>query len=138
MTVRVLTPVTKKVSIYSDFRKDLAFSPISGDIALLKDEDAVKDAIRNLLLTDRGERPMQPYLGGSIREMLFENLTPGTLQLIRDRVESTIKTYEPRAELIDVTVTSTFDDNAVGVRVQFYIVNVQQPIELEIILERIR
>ena len=138
MTVRILTPVNKKVSIYSDFRKDLAFSPISGDIALLKDEDAVKDAIRNLLLTDRGERPMQPFLGGSIREMLFENLTPGTLKLIQERVESTIKTYEPRAELIDVTVTSTFDDNTVGVRIQFYIVNVQQPIELEIILERIR
>ena len=138
MTVRVLTPVTKKVSIYSDFRKDLAISPISNDITILRDEDAVKESIRNLLLTDRGERPMQPYLGGSIREMLFENITPGTLKLIQDRVESTIKTYEPRAELIDVTVTSGYDDNTVAVRVQFYIINVQQPIELEVILERIR
>lgn len=138
MTVRVLTPVSKKVSIYSDFHKDLTLSPVSNDIALLKDEDAVKEAIKNLLLTDRGERPMQPYLGGGIRELLFENITPGTLKLIQDRVESTIKTYEPRAELIDVTVESTFDENQVGVRVQFFVVNNQQPLELEVILERIR
>lgn len=138
MAVRVLTPVSKKVSIYSDFHKDLTLSPVSNDLALLKDEDAVKEAIKNLLLTDPGERPMQPYLGGGIRGLLFENITPGTLKLIQDRVQETIKTFEPRAELIDVTVTTTFDENQVGVRVQFYIVNNQQPIELDVILERIR
>lgn len=138
MAVRVLTPVSKKVSIYSDFHKDLTLSPVSSDLALLKDEDAVKEAIKNLLLTDPGERPMQPYLGGGIRGLLFENITPGTLKLIQDRVQETIKTFEPRAELIDVTVTTTFDENQVGVRVQFYIVNNQQPIELDVILERIR
>lgn len=138
MALKVLTPATKKVSIYSDFHKDLTLSPVSNDLALLKDEDAVKDALKNLLLTDPGERPMQPYLGGGIRGLLFENMTPGTLKLIQDRVEETIKTFEPRAELIDVTVTTTFDENQVGVRVQFYIVNSQQPIELDVILERIR
>jgi phage baseplate assembly protein W len=138
MTVRVLTPATKKVSIYADFHKDLTLSPVSNDLALLKDEDAVKDALKNLLLTDPGERLMQPYLGGGIRELLFENMTPGVLKLIQNRVETTIKTYEPRAELIDVTVTTTFDENAVGIRIQFYIVNRQQPISLDVILERIR
>lgn len=138
MTVRVLTPVTKKVSIYSDLHKDLTLSPVSNDLALLKDEDAVKDSLRNLLLTDPGERLMQPFLGGGIRELLFENMTPGTLKLIEDRVETTIKSYEPRAELIDVTVSSTFDENQVSVRIQFYVVNRQQPVNLEVILERIR
>lgn len=138
MVLRVLTPVSKKASIYSDFHKDLTLSPVSNDIALLKDEEAVKEAIRNLLLTDPGERPMQPNLGGGIRGLLFENMTPGVLKLIQDRVETTIKTFEPRARLIDVTVATTFDENQVGVRVQFYIVNSQQPIELDVILERIR
>lgn len=138
MTVRVLTPASKKVSIYSDFHKDLTLSPVSNDLALLKDEDAVKESIKNLILTDRGERPMQPYLGGGIRELLFENITPGTLKLIQDRVRETVKTYEPRAELIDVIVSSTYDENTVAVRISFYIVNSQQPIDLEVILERIR
>ena len=138
MTVRVLTPVTKKVSIYSDFHKDLTLSPVSNDLALLKDEDAVKDSIKNLLLTDPGERLMQPFLGGGIRGLLFENMTPGTLKLIEDRIQTTIKAYEPRAQLTGLTVSSTFDDNAVSVRIQFYIVNRQEPVNLEVILERIR
>ena len=134
----LFTPVTKKVSLYQDFTKDLAQSPLSADIVMLKDEDAVKDAIKNLLLTDPGERPMQPFLGGGIRELLFENITPSTLKLLKDKITSTIELYEPRAELIDVSVRSEIDDNTVGVVIQFYIRNRQQPITLDVILERIR
>lgn len=133
-----ISPKAKKVNLYTDFHKDLRVSPVSKDIALLKDEDAVKDAIKNLILTDRGERPMQPYLGGSIRDMLFENLTPGTLKLIKDRVTSTIQTYEPRASLIDVLVTGDLDAGTVVVKITFYVRNEQQPINLDVILQRNR
>ena len=108
------------------------------DIALLKDEDAVKESIKNLILTDRGERLMQPYIGGNIRAMLFENLTPGTLKLIEDRVTSTITTYEPRAQLIDVAVSSDPDNGQVFVKIIFYVRQVEQPIELDVILQRNR
>lgn len=138
MTVTVRTPLNKKPNIYSDFYKDLRISPISKDIALLKDEDAVKESIKNLILTDPGERLMQPFIGGGIRGMLFENITPGTLKLIEARVKTTIETYEPRAELIRVNVSSLYDDNTVSVSVLFYIRNVDQPIQLDVILERIR
>ena len=111
---------------------------MSSDIVMLKDEEAVKDSIKNLLLTDPGERPMQPYLGGGLREMLFETITPTTLKIIKDKVKTTIETYESRAELIDVSVNSTIDDNAVGIVVKFYVINRQQPITLDVILERIR
>jgi phage baseplate assembly protein W len=129
-----ISPKAKKVNLYSDFRKDLLTSPVSKDIALLKDENAVK----NLILTDRGERPMQPFLGGSIRDMLFENLTPGTMKLIKDRVASTIKTYEPRAELLDVYVSGDLDAGQVVVRIMFYVQNEQQPISLDVVLKRNR
>lgn len=138
MTAILKTPVTKRPTLYTDFRKDLRMSPVSQDITLLKDEDAVKESIKNLLLTDPGERLMQPFLGAGIRGLLFENITPGTLKLIEEKVTTTIKTYEPRAELIDVTVSSQFDDNKVSVSVIFYIRNSDQPIELDVILERIR
>ena len=138
MTARLLTARQKKPNLYSDFHKDLRISPVSKDIALLKDEDAVKQAIKNLILTDPGERLMQPYIGGGIRQLLFENLTPGVLKLIEDRVTTTIETYEPRAELIDVTASSIIDDNKVSIVVRFYIKNVDTPIQLDVILERIR
>jgi phage baseplate assembly protein W len=138
MTVQVYTPRTKKPVLYSDFRKDLAKSPVSNDIAVLKDEDSVKESIKNLILTDPGERLMQPFIGGGIRALLFENITPAVIKIIEDRVRTTIEIYEPRAELIDVTVSSNIDDNQVGVTVRFYVQSQQQPIILNVILERIR
>lgn len=138
MTIPTKTPVSKKPNLYSDFHKDLRISPISKDLALLKDEDAVKQSIRNLILTDPGERLMQPFIGGGVRAMLFENITPGVLKIIETQCRTTIETYEPRAELIDVTASSQYDDNKVNVKIQFYIRNVDRPISLDLILERIR
>lgn len=138
MPITVLSPRQKKVNIYSDFRKDLATSPLSSDITLLKDEDAVKESLRNLLLTDPGERLMQPYLGGGIRGLLFELVTPASLTLIKEKVIETIKLHEPRANLVDVTVSSDIDDNTVRVKVLFYVINIEQPITLDVILERTR
>lgn len=138
MVVNLLTPKSKKITIYSDFKKDLEISPVSLDISLLKDEDAVKDSIKNLILTDRGERLMQPNLGGNINAMLFENITPATMTLIEDQVRTTLDLYEPRAELIDVIASSNIDDNIVNVRIVFYVKNNQQPISVDVFLERTR
>ena len=138
MVATVFTPKSKKITLYQDFKKTLEKSPVSADLTLLKDEDAVKESIRNLILTDRGERLMQPNLGGNITAMLFENITPAVLVLIQSQVRTTIELYEPRAELIDVIATSNIDDNAVRVQITFYITNVQQPIALDVFLERTR
>jgi phage baseplate assembly protein W len=138
MTLILKTPISKKASLYSDFRKDLKISPVSKDITVLRDEEAVKQSIKNLLLTDPRERLMQPFVGAGIKGLLFENLTPGVLKLIKEKVTSTISTYEPRAELIDVIVSSNYDDNQVNILIRFYVKNVEQPIELDVILERIR
>jgi len=121
MVVNLLSQRQKKISIYSDFKKSLEVSPLSLDLTVNKDEDAVKEAIINLLLTDRGERLMQPAIGGNLRAMLFENITPGVLVMIEDQVRTTIDLYEPRAEIIDVLVTSNIDDNVVKIQVHFYI-----------------
>ncbi len=138
MVARLFTPNTKKITIYQDFKKDLEISPLSQDLTVNKDEDAVKESIKNLILTDRGERLMQPDLGGNITAMLFENLTPATLKLIEDNIKTTINLYEPRAELQNVAVSSNIDDNTVRVRITFYIKNVEQPIDLDVFLERTR
>jgi|TARA_R110000796_G_scaffold38479_1_gene96851 phage baseplate assembly protein W len=138
MVVNLVTQRQKKISIYSDFKKNLEISPLSQDLTVNKDEDAVKEAIINLLLTDRGERLMQPNIGGNLRAMLFENITPGTLTMIEDQVRTTLDIYEPRAEIIDVLVTSNIDDNVVKIQVHFYISNNQQPISVDVFLERTR
>ncbi len=137
-TVNVFTPRTKKVNLYSDFYKDMRVSPIAKDLALVKDEDAVKQSIRNLMLTDPGERLMQPNIGGGIRELLFEQMTPGTLKLMEENIIDTIEIYEPRAELIDVRVIAGLDDTHVNITVLFSVRNEEQPIQLDVILDRTR
>jgi phage baseplate assembly protein W len=138
MTLNVFTPQTKKISLYSDFKKDLELNLLTDDLAVTRDEDAVKEAMRNLMMTDRGERLMQPNLGAGLKELLFENLTPAVLELIKDRVRTTLEIYEPRADIIDVTVSGSLDANEVYVNVLFYINNREQPISLDVILERTR
>lgn len=138
MVATLYTAKSKKITIYQDFKKNLERSPLSQDLTVHKDEDSVKESIKNLILTDRGERLMQPDLGGDITAMLFENMTPGTLKLIEDKVRTTIQLYEPRCELINVTASSNIDDNKVHVSITFYISNVQQPIDLDVFLERTR
>jgi phage baseplate assembly protein W len=138
MVVNLITAKSKKISLYQDFKKNLELSPISSDITLNKDDESVKEAIRNLILTDRGERLMQPNLGGNIRAMLFENLTPATVKLIEEQVRTTIELYEPRAELIDVTVSANLDSNEVAITIEFYVTNDEQPVSLSVFLERTR
>jgi phage baseplate assembly protein W len=138
MTVSLVTAKTKKIEIYSDFKKDLSVSPLSNDLALFKNEDAVKESLKNLVLTDRGERLMQPNLGGNIRAALFENMTPAGLKLIEEQIRTTIEIYEPRAEIIDVIVNGNLNDNAIKVTVKFFVKNQEQPVELDVFLERTR
>lgn len=133
-----LTPITKKREIYSDFHKDMLINPVSMDLARLINENAVKDSIRNLIMTDRGERLMQPNIGSDIRKMLFENITPETIILAKDIIEETIAKHEPRCRLIDVIVTSTIDSNALYIEIIFSIVNHEKPIHLNILLSRVR
>lgn len=138
MVVQIVTPIRKRVSLFSDFHKDLTQNPITEDLAVKRDEEAVKEAIKNLILTDRGERLMQPLVGGNIRAMLFENNTPSTIKIIQESIKETINFYEPRATLLDVVVQSSLDESTVEVGIYFYINNIEQPITLTVFLERTR
>jgi phage baseplate assembly protein W len=138
MVVQLNSPVRSRSSLFSDFHKDMTQNPISEDLAVKRDEEAVKEAIKNLILTDRGERLMQPLVGGNIRAMLFENNTPATIKIIQETVKETIRIYEPRATLLDVIVQSSLDESTVQIAIYFYINNVEQPITLTVFLERTR
>jgi phage baseplate assembly protein W len=138
MVVQLISPVRSRQSLFSDFHKDLTQNPITEDLAVKRDEEAVKEAIKNLILTDRGERLMQPLVGGNIRAMLFENNTPSTIKIIQESIKETINFYEPRATLLDVVVQSSLDESTVEVAIYFYINNIEQPITLTVFLERTR
>ena len=134
----IKTPLNAKKSLYSDFHMDFFKNPVSLDLAVNRDEEAVKQSIKNLLLTDRGERPFQPDLGSDIRKMLFENLTPNTSLVMREMIRETVEQYEPRANLIGVDVIATPDNNAVRVVVVFNDINREEEVTLVTTLTRVR
>lgn len=137
-SVRV-TPRTRKIeSVYSDFHKDLTVNPFSSDLSLKKDEEAVKEALKNIIFMDKGEKLFQPTFGGNIKAMLFELNTPVTLKLIQEQIKTTINNYEPRVELIDVEIYSLIDNNSVVIKIIYALRNREEPLQVEFILERVR
>lgn len=133
-----ITPLTRRREIHSDFHKDLALLPGRNDIARRVNENSVKEAIKNILLTNRGERLFQPLVGSDIQSMLFENATPVTSILIRDRIESALQAYEPRCGIIDVEVIGDIDSNTIRINVVFYVINSETPETLSIDIDRVR
>ena len=131
------TPLSTKRVLYSDFHMDFLQNPVSLDLAKNTNEEAVKQSIRNLLLTDKGERPFQPNLGSNLRSLLFENLMPDTIIVAKEMVKETIENYEPRANLIGVDIIAQ-DDHTIAVVIVFNVINSEDDITLVTTLTRVR
>ncbi len=130
--------ITRNVKQYRDL--DLFFSKKSNkDVNKVTDVEAVKRSVRNLMLLNTFEKPFHPEIGGDIRGLLFENMTPLTGAVISRKVEDTILNFEPRARLVGVATTPDFDRNEYNVTVYFYVVNAPtELVEVSQILERLR
>lgn len=104
---------------------DFAFraNPVTGDVSLKKHEEAVKQSVLNILLTNRGERPFEPLFGSNIREQLFENFDPIIAQLIDSEIRISLENYEPRIRLINVDVDGSPDTNSLDITVEFEILS---------------
>jgi phage baseplate assembly protein W len=124
--------------IYSDIDFTFTKKPVTGDVALSYDEQAVIRSIRNLLSTKNYERPFNPDLGSTLSALLFENISPMTSLAIENEIKRTIKNYEPRANIKDIVVNSQPDQNAYNVTLSFYIENATLPTTVTLLLERNR
>lgn len=122
---------------YSDLDLKLTLHKIRKDIVPLKDDQAVKNSIKNLILTNFFERPFQPGIGANLRGLLFEPADAITELALEDNIKRCLK-LEPRADIIFVEVTNIEDRNAYRVTVKFNIKQFDQTAEVEIVLRRLR
>lgn len=134
----IITPLTKQSIVYSDIPGDFLLSPVNFDLTRRVNEDTVKQSITNILFTNKGERLMRPAFGGGISATLFENLTPVTVSLVEDNIKETLKLFEPRADIISVSVDSEIDSNDVDITITFKIINNIEPISFTVTLNRVR
>jgi len=128
----------RSTRIFSDLNLNFTKNPATKDVARLTDVEAVKRSVRNLVLTNRFERPFHPEIGSSVRELLFENISPLTAVLLKDRIAEVINNFEPRAGLVDVNVNDQPDRNEYVVTVSFYVLNSPEPTDVTVYLQRLR
>lgn len=131
-------PIIREL-VFSDVNVTFTPHPVTRKLPRLKNADAIKRAVRNLILTNFGERPYEPLYGGNIRAMLFENTDDPLLETVmKNNIETAILNFEPRARVIKTDVEVLPDSNALRVRIQFMLVNERFPVDLEVAIERVR
>lgn len=124
--------------VYADL--DLLFqpNPVTGDVNPIRDVEAVKKSIVNLVMTNHMERPFQPEIGSGIRALLFEPADPITMHDIEHAIRMTIENFEPRVKLWDVQVIDNSDNNEYNVTITFQVISNDQVGSATFILERLR
>ena len=128
----------KRARIYKDFDLSFTKNSITGDINKKLDVNAVKQSMKNLILTDIMERPFQPDLGSRLGGLLFENADIFTTDAIRATIENLLENYERRAKINSVDVEPDIDRNTYEVTINFFVIGINEPQELEVKLERLR
>lgn len=131
------TLISSRTVDYLDI--DLTFNKRpSGDIYKKRDAAAVKQSVKNLLLTDFYEKPFQPFFGGNLRAMLFELADEDAEDEIEENIRNAINKYEPRAEILTVSVNVLPDQNDMRVSVHFKIISTQETVTFTTNLSRLR
>ncbi len=123
---------------YQDLDFDFTANPITGDVAKVKSVTSVKRGIRNILMTENTERLFQPEVGSGLKNLLFEQMTNLTAQLLEDEVRSAIDAWEDRAQVININVIPEEEYNRYRVAVLFRLVNDPTEQQTEVLLSRER
>jgi phage baseplate assembly protein W len=129
---------TKQVKNFVDIDLSFKANPFTKDIYLKTDEDAVKTALKHLILTKNFERPFHPEIGTQVQSLMFENFSPAVKIALERTIQETIELFEPRVRLISVTVSETKMSNDLAINIVFTLRNVETPITLTTLLSRVR
>ena len=124
--------------VYSDIPLNLTSHPITGNIKMLSNADAVKQSVKNLVLTNFFERPYNPFLGGDILSQLFENMDPMTEYNLTTNVRQVLENYEPRVTVNDIKTRVIEDQNAINMEIRLQVVNIPEELTVTVLLERVR
>ena len=111
--------------------KDISLSfephPITGDLPILKNENAIRRSVRNIVETIPSEKFFNSIFGSDVRNLLFELIDFGTASVVQDQILVALDNFEPRIENVQVTVNPYPDLNAFDVNVIYDIVGQEFP-----------
>ena len=130
--------MARNTRIFSDLDLNFTAHPVTKDITRRYDDNAIKQSLKNLILTGNYERPFHSEIGSQVRSLLFEPPSPMLAVSMRKAIFDLVNNFEPRVDLIDVIVNFNPDLNYVYVTIEFKIVNTERPLTLDLVLERTR
>ena len=120
-------PAQRVSKSFKDISMSFKYNPLSGDLIGLKNENAIARSVRNIILTNPGEKVFDPFFGSNVSNILFETVDDITAVSIQDEIENSLKNYEPRVEIINVLVDPDYDNNQFDVTISYQIVGVDIP-----------
>ena len=133
-----MTTIKTKVKTFKDVDLTFQMNPLTKDVAIKFDADAIKQSLRNLILTMNYERPFHPEIGSPAYSLLFELASPVTATVLQTVITQTINTFEPRVRLNFVDVRDDSDNNAYQVNINFSIASFYQDFEVTLLLQKLR
>ena len=123
---------------YSDLSFEFGENPSTSDVNRKTNAEAIKQSVRNLLLTKRYERPFQENLYSGISDLLFDPYTNTTQYALNKIIRNLLKYYEPRITVLDVEFSGNPSSNSLGVSLSYEIIALNITTTQNIILERTR
>ena len=113
--------------VFKDINLSFKRHPVTNDLVVIKNEDAIKKSVRNIIFTILGEKPYVPLFGTSVNNSLFELSNPLDHIRISDEISSTLLNYEPRINNIQVNVSNYPDSNEMNATIQYDIIGMASP-----------
>ena len=134
---------SKTTFVYRDISLYFTPNPVSGDVTQITDVQDIKRSVRNLVLTNRWDRPFHPEIASRVREALFDMFTPVTINIVRNAIEDVLRIYEPRVDVTEIAVEDPdfnyMDQNTLPIKIFFTLKNAPETLEnVNVVLERIR
>lgn len=130
--------IVARDSVYSDLDTLFAPNPVTGDINPIRDTEAIRKSVINLILTNFYERPFQPEIGCNVRGLLFEPADPVTISDLEDAATQVLENFEPRIAVLSVSASDDADNNSYIMTIQFQILSTEQVSDVTTVLERLR
>ena len=140
MTTTITSTNPKIVSerSYKDLDLNFTAHPVKKDVSKHINERAIINSVKNLVSTNFYERPFRPEIGSGVRQILFELVDSVSGAVLERQISEVINNFEPRVSIDSIIATPAPDENGYHVTMQFFIINLPNPITINFFLERIR
>ena len=115
---------------FKDINLSFKRHPVTNDVVVIRDEDAIKRSVRNIIFTILGEKPFEPNFGSVINESLFDLNTNLSEIRVSDEIISALNIFEPRIDNVEATVQVSPDTNEMNATIQYDISGIPAPTQI--------